>query len=242
MFFKRILQDNTRPSVKKADKFIDKSSHKQKKYISLMVVPSYSSGKTRTLRIPRAVIHSVVIGVLVITAVLTGLQQRSNYFQRRAQGLEETLTVTEENFYEFRAYAEQVQDNLIETATQIYEELNVRERHARSALDQQARNHRTELEVILELVDEFERKIREFDDDLQAAIAGLSSRAAIIPPAASILEELEEAQAYLRTYSLIHNPVIEVRQEEVGIGLMSVGIEHVDVTFCTVQDYLLLGR
>jgi len=239
MFLKRILQDKTRPSVKKADKFINKSSHKQKKYISLMVVPSYSSGKTRTLRIPRAVLHSVVIGVFVITAVVTGLLQRSNYFQRWGEGLEETLSVTEENFYEFRAYAEQVQDNLIETATQIYEELNVRERHARSALDQQARNHRTELEVILEQVDEIERRIREFDDDLQAAIAGLSSRAEVIPPVADILRELEEAQSYLRTYSLIHNP-IEVRHEETGIGLMAVGAASADVTYCTVQDYLQL--
>ena len=242
MFFKRILQDNTRPSVKKANKFIDKSSHKQRKYISLMVVPSYSGGKTRTLRVPRAVFHSIIICVLVMTAVLTGLQQRSNYFQRRALEFEETLIVTEETFYEFRVYAEQVQDSLIETATQIYEELNVREYRAQSALDQKARDHRTELEIILEQVDEIERMIREFDEDLQAAIAGLSSRAAIIPPAAQIFEELEETQAYLRTYSHIHAAAVDVSHEETGIGLMAVGVGAVqtDVTFCALQEYLQL--
>ena len=238
MFFKRKLQNNTRPSVKNVNKFINKSSHKQKKYICLMVIPSYSSGKTRTLRVPRAILHSVIIGIFVVTAVLTGLQQRSNYFQRRAQDLEETLVVTEETFYEFRTYAEQVQDNLIETAIQIYEELNEREHHAQTALDQQARNHRTELEVILEQVDIIERKIREFDDDLQAAIAGLSSRAAIIPPVANLLQQLEESQAYLRAYSLIHTMHDETYVEEVGIGLMSVGAAATNVTSYSVQGYL----
>ena len=238
MFFKRRLQNNTRPSVKNVNKFINNSSHKQKKYICLMVIPSYSGGKTRTLRIPRAILYSVIIGIFVVTAVLTGLQQRSNYFQRRAQDLEETLVVTEETFYEFRAYAEQVQDNLIETAIQIYEELNEREHYAQTALDQQARDHRTELEVILEQVDIIERKIREFDDDLQAAIAGLSSRAAIIPPVANLLQQLEESQAYLRTYSLIHTMHDETHVEEVGIGLMSVGAAATNVTSCSVQEYL----
>jgi len=238
MFFKRRLQNNTRPPVKNVNKFINNSSHKQKKYICLMVIPSYSSGKTRTLRIPRAILYSVIIGIFVVTAVLTGLQQRSNYFQRRAQDLEETLVVTEETFYEFRAYAEQVQDNLIETAIQIYEELNEREHYAQTALDQQARDHRTELEIILEQVDIIERKIREFDDDLQAAIAGLSSRAAIIPPVANLLQQLEESQAYLRTYSLIHTMHDETHVEEVGIGLMSVGAAASNVTSCSVQGYL----
>jgi len=243
MFFKR----NARPSVKNVNKLINNSSHKQKKYVSLMVVPSYSGGKTRTLRIPRSILVSVIVGILVVTAVLTGLQQRSNYFQRRAQGLEETIVVleetlveAEETFYEFRVYAEQVQDNLIETALQIYEELNVSEYRAQTALDQQARDHRTELEVILEQVDAIERTIREFDEDLQAAIAGLSSRAAIIPPVAQLLQQLEESQAYLRVYSQIHTRADETRVEETGIGLMSVGAVATDVTYCSVQGYLQL--
>ena len=189
---------------------------------------------------PRAVFHSIIICIIVISAVLTGLQQRSNYFQRRALGLEEVLTVTEESFYEFKAHAEQVQDSLIETATQIYEELNVRENRARSALDQQARNHQTELEIILEHVDAIEQKIREFDEDLQAAIAGLSSRAAVIPPVAELLGQLEEAQAYLRSHSLIHNPPVVARQEETGIGLMAVAAVQNEVTFSSMQEYLQL--
>jgi len=241
MFLKRILQHNSRPSVKKVSQLIDNKSHKQKKYISLMVVPSYSSGKTRSLRIPRSMFYGVVIAIFAITAVLTGLQQRSAYLQRRAQLLEYNLSATEEDFYEFRILAEKTQDDLIETAAQIYGELSASEHRAQSALEQQARTHRTELEIIMEQVDEIERLIREFDEDRQALIGGLSNRAALIPPAARLFEQLEESQEYLLSYSLIHNPPAEsVRVEYTGIGLMSFNPVAAPLTFCTLHEYLQL--
>lgn len=237
MFLKHFVKDNTRPSVKKVSQLIDKRSHKQKKYISLMVVPSYSNGKTRSIRIPRVILHGVIMCMLVVTAIVSGLSLRANYFRDVAYGLDATLSETEAEFSEFRSTAEQVQYNLIDTASQIYSELNESEYRAQYALNEQARHHQTELEVILEQVEEIERMIREFDEDRQAVIAGLSSRADVIPPVAGLLSELEASEAELRKLSLLHAPFEEV--EVVGVALLG-GVGYVAVTHCTVQEHLQL--
>ena len=241
MFFKRFMQDNTRPAVKKVSQLIDNSSHKQKKYISLMVVPSYSTGKTRTLRVPRALFHGVIASMLVISAILTGFYLRSNYFQRMAHDLDMSLTQTENRYYQFRAYAEQVQDDLIGAAAQIYEELNETEYRAQSALSEKAQHHQTELEVILDQIEELERQIREFDEDLQTIIDGLSARGDVIPPVAVLVTQLEESQAAIREFSLIHNPPEhEVETAAVGFLTMGSAVNYVPITHCTVQEHLLV--
>ena len=237
MLFK---QFNKRPTVSKVSRLINHSSHRQKKYISLMVVPSYSTGKTRTLRVPRVFLHSIIAGMLVITAVVTGFYLRSNYFQRMAQDLDMTLVETETRYNEFRAHAEQVQDDLIEVAAQIYEELNETEHRAQSALDEKAQQHQTELEIILDQIDIIEQQIREFDEDLQAIIGGLSNRGRVIPPVAALVEQLEASQANLRQQSLIHNPPIE---EVAAYGIVALGgnaSAYVPVDHSSVQEHLQL--
>ena len=248
MFFKRLFKhESTRPAVKKVSQIINSKSHKQKKFISLMVVPSYSTGKTRTLRVPRALFHGVVIGMLVISAIVLGLNLRANHFERVAQTLDGYLHESETRYSDFRAYAEQVQDNLLEAAAQVAEELTETEYRARAELSRQARSHQTELEVILDKIEEIENIIRDMDEDRQAFIDGLNLRGEIIPPLMDILVELEESQASLRQLSLIHNPtvanpipLIESAERNTGrnIGLMSLGGNEASVTHCMVQEYL----
>jgi len=235
--FKRFSADNNRPSVKKVSELIDTRSHKQKKYISLMLVPSYSSGKTRSLRVPHALFHGVLISLLVITAVVLGLNLRASHFRNMAQGFETALVETEGNFYNFRAYAEQVQDDLIETTAQIYAELNQVEGRAQDALDEKANVHRTELEIILDQIEDIERAIREMDEERQAIVSGLSARADIIPPIVGIMSQLEASEISLRQASLLHAPA----EATVGVGLLSLGIApmaYVSPTHESVQDHL----
>ena len=245
MFWKRAVNrlknrmDNTRPTVTSVSKLIDKKSHKQKKYISLMVVPSYSTGKTRTLRVPRALFHGIIASMLIVSAVVTGVNLRANYFQRMAQDLDQSLVATENRYYQFRAYAEQVQDDLLETASQIYAELSDSEHRAQSALNEQATIHQSELESILEQIENIERIIRELDEDRLSAIEGLGSRAEVIPPIASLFAELEASQEALLALSHIHNPPPVV--EPVGVGLMALGTASMaPTTHDTVHEYLAL--
>jgi len=240
MFLKHFMKNNTRPTVKKVSQLIDNSSHKQKKYISLMVVPSYSTGKTRTLRVPRSLFHGVVACMLVISAVMAGFYLRANHFQRMANDLDISLTQTENRYYDFRAYAEQVQDGLVEVAAQIYEELNETEYRAQSALNEKAEQHQTELEIILDQIEEIERQIREFDEDLQTIIDGLSARGEIIPPVAALVTQLEASQAVLRESSLIHNPPEHDLSANSGAGFLAMGgaVNNAPVAHYTVQEHL----
>jgi len=238
MFFKHIFHNNTVPSVKKASQFVDNSSHKQKKYISLMLVPSYSTGKTRSLRISHALFHSIIIGILIISAVFTGVYLRSNYAMRMAYEREMARLAVEEDFAEFQAYAAQAQNDLIESVSQMYAELSDNAYRADYALSRQARNHLSELEVILEQIETIERIIREFDEDRQTVISGLSSRAAVIPPVAALLVQLEAAQEELKALSRIHTAFDETEQD--GVGLLSAGGQAAaeTVTYTLLQEYL----
>jgi murein DD-endopeptidase MepM/ murein hydrolase activator NlpD len=239
MFFKRIIQGNSRPPAKKVSHLIDYSSHKQKKYISLMVVPSYTTGKTRTLRVPRVLFHGVIISLLVISAIVMGFYLRSNYFQQMVYDLDGSLAETEARYHEFRVHAEQVQNDLRDAAAQIYEELNETEQRARSALDQQAQQHQLELESILNQIEEFEQKIREFDEDRQAIIDGLHSRGAVIPPVANLLAQLEESQNALREASRVRNTQEYILDE--GVSFLAMGgpaSSIVPVTHHTVLNQL----
>lgn len=231
MFFKRFVQDDTCPA----------DNSKEKKYISLMVVPSYSTGKTRTLRVPRILFHAVIICMLVVSAIVLGFYLRSTHFQRTAQDLQISLGETEARYYQFRTHAEIVQDSLIEVAAQIYEELNETEYRAQSALTEQARQHKTELENILSQIEEIERQIREFDEDRQTVIEGLSTRGSVIPPVAAIMAELYESQVALREFSHIHNPQENERITNAGfVALGGSTAEYTLSTHCQIVEYLQL--
>jgi len=204
-----------------------------------MVVPSYSTGKTRTLRVPRLLFHGVIIALLVISAVVLGFYLQSSYFRRTAIGLESSLEQTEARYTEFRAYAEMVQDGLMETAAQIYEELNETEYRANIELNRQARTHQTELEIIFDQIEEIERAIREMDEDRQTFIDGLSARGAVIPPVADLLDSLEQAQAQLRAHSRIHNPMLlQENPAPHGVTLLSASTTTNEACAAQVQAHL----
>ncbi|MCL2839441.1 MAG: M23 family metallopeptidase [Defluviitaleaceae bacterium] len=201
MFFKRKAQEaNARPAVKKVSELINTKSHKQKKYISLMLVPSYSTGKTRSLRVPRVVLHGLVISVLAVSAVITGVYLRSSYFERMASNLSDHLDETQEAFYEFQQFSEQVQSDLIDATTQMYEQLSEEQIRAQQELDRQARRHQYALEDIWDHIDELERQIQALDDERLDLLDNLGVRS-IIPPIAGLMRQLEDSQEALRRTS-----------------------------------------
>ena len=230
MLFK---EKNKVSNITKVSQLIDTKSHKQKKYISLMVVPSYSTGRTRTLRVPRMVFHGVIAAMLVISAIVLGFYLRSSYFQRTALNLESSLVETENRYSEFRAYAQEVQDNLIETAAQIYEELSETETRAQEELNRQAESHNTELEVIIDQIEEIEQIIRDLETNRQAIIEGLSKRGDMIPPVAALVAELEASQGRLieraqQEMALESSQVSAQSQSTRQVGLLSTAAPIID--------------
>ena len=216
MFFKRkggsngvrpkgIRSNGARPKVMSASKYIDNKSHKEKKYLSLMLVPSYSTGKTRTLRIPRAVFHGILIGFLAITSVITGLYLRSMHFQNRYAVTDEMLHDTIVAFHEHVEISGRIQENLMETAASAFEEIGASETRARAELDNLERGHQNTLENLWEQMNEFEEMVRLFEEQRQGTIDGLSTRVNLIPPAGNLFNQLTNSQTNLLENSVLLN-------------------------------------
>ncbi|MCL1845181.1 MAG: peptidoglycan DD-metalloendopeptidase family protein [Defluviitaleaceae bacterium] len=217
MFFRRNKPEQQRPAVKKVSELVNSKSHIQKKYISLMLVPSYSTGKTRSLRIPRVVLYGFAIVFFVIFAVVGGFYVRSMYFQHRAWSLNTSYEETRDAFDAFREDAEQAQSDLIDATTQMYEQLSEEQTRAQMEMYRQEQRHQDTLENMWDLIDEIEEQIRDLDEDMQGIVAGLSARK-IIPPIAALIAEMEEAHTLLRE-SLA--PQVLGAAYEPGVGLLN---------------------
>ncbi|MCL2225706.1 MAG: M23 family metallopeptidase [Defluviitaleaceae bacterium] len=234
MFFRR-KEPQTRPTVKKASDFINTKSHNQKKYISLMLVPSYSTGKTRSLRIPRAVLYGVALGMFMVFSVVMGFYLNSHYQQRVARNLSRSLDETQAAFHAYRYESEQAQNELIDATVQMYEQLSEEQMRARIEIDRQERRHQDTLGDIWDIIDGLEDQIREFEEERQEIIGNLSSRR-IIPPIANLLSEMEKTQENLREALL--QEVVITRPDVPSIGLLGFGLQAVAVSEDEVLDRL----
>lgn len=196
MFFRRKEPQN-RPVVKKVSELINTKAHIEKKYISLMLVPSYSTGKTRSLRIPRAVLYGVGASVLLVCLFVAGFYLRSMHFERVARDLSLSLDETQATFYAFQYETELAQSELIDATVQMYEQLSEEQARTQREIYRQERRHQDNLENIWDIIDNLEDQIREFEDERQEIVGNLSSRR-IIPPIAGLLSQMEISQDALR--------------------------------------------
>ncbi|MDR0272276.1 MAG: hypothetical protein LBI27_03040, partial [Clostridiales bacterium] len=158
MFFRR-EKPQTRPEIKKVSELINTKSHNQKKFISLMLVPSYSTGKTRSLRIPRAVLHGVLAVAFVICSVIMGFYLKSLHFQRIARDLNNSLEETQATFNAFQTESEKTQNELLDITGQMLEQLTEEQSRAQTEIDRQEQRHQNTLEDIWEIIDELEGQI-----------------------------------------------------------------------------------
>ena len=154
---------NARPTVKKVSTLVDKRSHKQRKYISLMLVPSYSSGRTRSLRIPRVVFYCIIFTVIAVAAVTAGLYLRSERFADQYRSTREYLYDTQDELAMFRALSEDEQARLMELYAGIYAQLTEEQHMARIEQNLIRQAQQDELNSLLEILDELEQRIFEFD-------------------------------------------------------------------------------
>jgi hypothetical protein len=229
------LRRNTRPAVKKYSELVDNKSHVQKKYISLMMVPSYSTGKTRSLRVPRKVFYVVLVSIMAISATIAGLYIRSNYFQQAAQEYSAALDETQEAFMWYRVEAALEQHHLMEESGQLQEHLTEEQRRFQQEFFRIRQEHRSALEILQDAVDDLERRLIEFDDDRQQVIESLGPRAAIIPPVANLLNQLHESQAILLEYSNLRS---EPAMSASVIGLAAFGELNYTPTAITEESLL----
>jgi len=198
-----------------------------------MLVPSYSSGKTRSLRIPRLVFYCILGIIAAVSTVTTGLWVSRQRFAQRYQDTSEYLYDTQRQFEEFQYEALEEQIRMMEEAWDLEGLLSEVERQAR--LDQFAlqRRQRDALNELRRQIDELEEMIRYFDEQRQAQIDGLSSRL-FIPMVAAMHNLLLESQAYLLSQSVLFNsePAYSESAYENGYVPATVGF----LSFSAVAD------
>ena len=197
MFFKKDPRQTPAVKVKKASDIISGSSHKQKKYLSIMLVPSYTTGKTRSLRIPRAVFYCVIISLFAVSAIIAGLQIRANYLRHVAEHYSNELALTAEELLTFQFESEYEMNNILAANADVVSQLTDEQLDRWREENRLRREYQASLDEIQYQLDALERWIHEFDEELTAAIAGLTDRT-FIPPVAAILDRLNASQAAIR--------------------------------------------
>jgi murein DD-endopeptidase MepM/ murein hydrolase activator NlpD len=187
----------TRPEIKKASELINLKSHKQEKYISLMIVPSDSASKTRTLHITHTVFYGTILVALGIFMFFAAVYLRSFYFEQRSHNLSLSLEETQESFASYQLVTADTNIFLRDNSMDLYFRLANEESRAQTEIQNQQLQHRENFQNAQNHINNLERQIREFEEERQGILNFLDERAQMIPPIASLVRELEESQETL---------------------------------------------
>ena len=186
----------TQPAVKSVSKLINKKSHKQKKYLTLMLVPTYSTGKTFSFRIPRFAFQCVVYCLIALCLITAAFYVRANHLILEAQDLAAAIDETNEVFNEYRRDTENVQRGLVNEAVLAYEQLSDGRRLFQAELRDQEQWHQYDLNALADYVGLLEDIIEQFNNERLEMIEHLRARS-IIPPLVKLLHQLEESQIHI---------------------------------------------
>jgi murein DD-endopeptidase MepM/ murein hydrolase activator NlpD len=190
-------KQKARPVVK--DIVINHKSHVQKKYFSLMLVPSYTGGKTRSIRIPYRVFYFGIAAVLLVSAVIFSFYLRSSYYERAAIEAGASLDEAHEAYHELQAdlqneqsRLQEEQNRLKEQENQLTEQLTEAEKAKRTEINQQTQTYQENLDVLAEQAEEMEKQLQELDNYRLEKLDKLEVKA-FIPPVKELLDESKQA-------------------------------------------------
>jgi murein DD-endopeptidase MepM/ murein hydrolase activator NlpD len=185
-----LTKQKARPAVK--DIIVNHKSHIQKKYFSLMLVPSFTGGKTRSVRIPYGIFYFAVAVVLLVSATVLGFYLRSGYYERAALEAGATLDEVHEAYDELQADLQVEQSRLKEQENQLNEQLTEAEKTNRTEINRQSQAYQENLNGLTEQAEEMERQLRELDNYRLDKLDKLEVKA-FIPPVAELLTGTRDA-------------------------------------------------
>ncbi len=178
---------------------VNHKSHTQKKYFSLMIVPSHTTGKTRSVKIPYGMFYFVIISVLLISATVFGFYMRASYFERAAQQAEASLNEAQEAYVELHTNLEEEQSRLVDGQNQLKEQLTEAEIEKQTEISRQTQAYQDNLTGLQEQVEEIERQLQELDNYRQEKLDKLELKA-YIPPVNNLLERIDDSSAVSLSY------------------------------------------
>ena len=186
------IQKRTRTS-KPSRNFFSRNSHNQRKYFSLMLVPSYSSGKTRSIRIPHSTFYVLFITIVLISALVLALYFRTQFLVQIVEHTAVSLEQVQEAYENLQETSEEERIRLAEERVNLQSALNRERLRGIEEQSLQQQNYLDSLGTLQNYVENLEEQLSQFEIYRQEILDMLSSRANI-PPVRSILNEMYLAQ------------------------------------------------
>jgi len=203
---------------------VNSRSHVQKKYFSLMLVPSYTTGKTRSIRIPYSTFYIIFFTFLTIAAIVLTFYLQSQFFRREAQNFSAHLEEVQEAYVTLQETSELEQHRFLEAANNLRSALDDERARSQEEQRQQRLTYLETLESIQAYVEGLEEQLTQFEYFRQDILEQLSSNAHI-PPVRNILNEMYQSQmhllATLQEFSEFSTARRERSENENHIALMS---------------------
>jgi len=175
---------------------VNPQSHVQKKYFSLMLVPSYTSGKTRSIRIPYIAFYILFFTILTIAAVVLIFYLQSQFLRQEAQNISASLEEVQEAYVNLQEISEQEQNRLIEDGDALRSALSRERLRSQEEQQQQRLTYLETLDAIQAYVEGLEAQLNQFEIYRQEILDQLSA-SAHIPPVRNMLNEMYQSQMHL---------------------------------------------
>ena len=150
-----------------------------KKYFSLMLVPSYTSGKTRSLRISLRSIYTAAAVFPVLLAIVFVMHWHSEQVQQTVDNFFVSLEYAIDAYYSLHEVAEQQQAELTEDVILLQDEILDEQTRILSEYQQQRQNYIDSLVAIWHTAEHLENRLREYEEYRQQTIAELGESAHI---------------------------------------------------------------
>jgi len=170
--------------------------HEQAKYFSLMLVPSYSAGKTRSIRITHRAFYVVSLTIVAVTAILLFLFFLSRFAYQRAMDYTASLEQAQMAYAQLQETTEEVQIRLLEGVTTLQYELTDEIARSQDELLHQQEVFFDTLESIWVHTEALEARLRQYEEYRQEIIEQLSGYSHL-PIVSNILNEIHQSQMEL---------------------------------------------
>ena len=172
------------------------NSHKLKKYYSLMLIPSYSSGKTRSIRISNNVLYSACLVILAIGIIISFLYGQASFSRQIAEDFSISLEHTQAAYADLQQTAEQVQSQLTQSVVSLLSDLTDERYRSQEEMLLLQQEYINSLEIIWIYAESLETRLREYEQYRQEIMESLSE-SAHIPAVSTIINDVQQSQTYL---------------------------------------------
>lgn len=171
-------------------------AHAQKKYFSLMLVPSYSSGKTRSIRISINALYTMLFVIVAVVVITSFLYVRSRLLGQVASDFSAAFEQARTAYTNLYEATMQEQNHLIRGVVSLQSYIDYTRARSQEELDNQQQVYLESLKHIWIYAENLEMRLRQYEIYKQEIIEQLSE-SAHLPIVNSTLNNIRQSQTYL---------------------------------------------